>query len=112
MNGPVTITASAVVRAWIGPSTATICPEAVCTGLPSSDSTRQRSNGALPGRLPFRSVKIVFAAVKTSIDPATPEARMPSYTHILICGMVMSDIAVGGAILPPSDKPDKQVHPG
>jgi hypothetical protein len=46
--------------------------------------------------------------VKTSIDPATPEARMPSYTHILICRMVVSDIALNGAILPSLDYTDKR----
>ena len=78
-------TASAVVLALIGPSTFTICPDAVCTGLPSSDSMRHSNSGAVPRLWPFLSAQTALAAVKTSIDPATPEARMPSYTHILMC---------------------------
>jgi len=35
-----------------------------------------------------------------STEPATPRAVMPSYTQILINGMVLSDIARVEAILP------------
>ena len=69
---------------------------------------RHANSGAVPRLWPFLSAQTALAAVKTSIDPATPEARMPSYTHILICRTVMSDIAHDGAILPSLDSTDKR----
>jgi hypothetical protein len=53
------------------------------------------------------SANTALAAVKTSIDPATPEAKMPSYTHILIRFTALSDIAQQGVILPSAGSPDK-----
>lgn len=75
------MTASTTALALIVPSTLRTWPDAVRTGLPSSDSTRQCRSGFLPL---FFLAQTTLAAVNTSAQPAALEAKMPSYTHSLI----------------------------
>src|SRR5580698_2385017 len=100
-NGAVTRIASERLRASIRPSTAMLWPDAARTGCPSMDSTRQTNFGDVAREPAVLMLGLAsgLAACKTSMGPATPDARIPSKTQKRTVGM-MSEFPSKLAILP------------